>query len=96
MKLRTWKIKNEDMEEVDSFTETCWYNAQKVFTDRLRRELKGYIRLIDKEEARHYGIAWVGSGMYPIDNGDVLVDDELYDTFFDGNLTTTIRSKIWK
>ena len=87
MKIRTYKIRNGDI-EVDTFEANCWYNAQKVFIGRLKG-LEGYLYMVDREDVEGYGFDWKGPGWYG--KGDTLLDDHLVDTFFDGEQTLTIK-----
>lgn len=90
MTVRTYKIRNGDI-EVDSFEANCWYNGQRVFADKIRKGLEGYVYMVDREDVEGYGFEWKGPGYYG--EGDTLLNDQLIDTFFDGKKTLTIKVK---
>jgi len=90
MKIRTYKIKNQDLEVLDTFEANCWYNAQKVFTDKMRKT-EGYIYMVDREDVEHFGWTWEGPGHYG--EGDTLLNDKIVSTFNNGKETLTINAR---
>ncbi len=90
MKIRTYKVKNQDLEVVDVFEESCWYNAQVVFTDKMRKT-DGYIEVVDRKDAEYFGFDWIGAGYYG--PGDTIINNSLVSTFYNGTESFTINAK---
>lgn len=96
MKIRTYYIKIKEgtasWRVMEDFQASCWYEGQQVFTRKIRKMIEGkYVRFDTSEEAEMFCIDFKGPGHYPIKEGDILLDEKLYDTFSTGNTTFTIR-----
>lgn len=92
--MRTYIIKRKEdgWEYFDEFQASCWYEAQKVFTDKIRVMVVGkYVRFEFQSDADQFGVDFKGPGLYPIRDGDNLIDGVIYNTFFDGVAYYTIR-----
>lgn len=89
MIMRTYKIK-KNSEVIDSFEESCWYNAERVFTDKMIKGLRGYLFMSEKEDVESYGIEWEGPGFYG--DGDFIPANSLISAFYDGTDVYTINA----
>ena len=95
MSIRTYTIKRKAdvWEYFDSFEASCWFEGQKIFTNKMRKMIsEKYVHFEDQKDAENFGFNYKGSGLYPIKEGDILLDKEIYNTFFDGNYYYTIKA----